>query len=553
MIKNHIQSIKLIYNTIKNIKLNKIKLIITILLMILSNIFSLLTPLLFGHIINGIIEKSIDTIKMGLYFTILVFIASLLLNYITTIILNKILYSIDIDSKKNIFNAILNMSYKEYTMIDNGKLINNIQDDAIIYSSLVREFINSFIQFINIIISIFMMFYISPILSVLIFISFPITSVIHIKTGIRLKKKEVEYKSLNDIYISFLNESFNGWKYLKLFLLENKRSIELNNFLNKLYNLRLSQTKIDLISNIIVKFTTFIINLFNIIIAIYLIFNGKLTIGMFTSFNEYSAIVKNILLYFSELNYTFQKSTISILRINNLFKSNKNKEKNKIILKKGIQSITISNLIYNINDSIKLLENINLTFLKGNIYLLDGPSGSGKSTLLNILSGFIKYYKGEIFINEYNLKNIDTTSLRNSIVYITQDDFLFAKSIKENITLNLDISDDQIYDICKKLNLHHTIMQLKNGYETVIYEDGNDLSGGEKQRICIARGLIRNASIYLFDEVTSALDNKNTIQVLKLLETLSINSIVIIISHQNLIFNKKPKKYILKNNNFVLK
>ncbi|MEG1311979.1 MAG: ABC transporter ATP-binding protein [Peptostreptococcaceae bacterium] len=277
---------------------------------------------------------------------------------------------------------------------------------------------------------------------------------------------------------------------------------------------------------------------------------------MLTAFNEYSDAFKNILLMFSSLNSTIQQISVSITRVNEILKYKLEEISQKIKnnkLDKVIEEIKISNLSYFTEENIEILANINLEFSQNNIYIIKGESGSGKTTLLNILSNFIDNYSGEILLNNIDLKDADKVYLRNKISYITQDNYLFSMSIKENISLYREIHLDYIKDICKQLNIHDTIMALPSQYDTVINKNGTDLSGGQRQRICIARAIVSNPDVYLFDEITSAIDKKNTDEIVKMIEEISKNSIVILTSHDDLKFSIPTIEYHLTDKNFELK
>ena len=135
-----------------------------------------------------------------------------------------------------------------------------------------------------------------------------------------------------------------------------------------------------------------------------------------------------------------------------------------------------------------------------------------------------------MFINDINLRDINEHSLRNKLNYIMQDNFLFSLSIKDNISLYREIEFNDIVNACKKLKIHDIIMTLPNKYDTILNKNGTDLSGGQKQRICIARSIVSKPDIYLFDEITSAVDKNNVEEILKIIEDLAQNAIVILTS-----------------------
>lgn len=154
-----------------------------------------------------------------------------------------------------------------------------------------------------------------------------------------------------------------------------------------------------------------------------------------------------------------------------------------------------------------ILNDININFEKDKKYVIVGESGSGKSTLLNILGFRLTDYNGKILVNDKNIDDFDLNSIRSQIIYIDQDPYIFTGSIKDNITLFDDFSDEKICEILDKVRLS----------QFVINEDASKLSGGQKQRVAIARGLIRNKQIILLDEITSNQDIENTKQIEKLI------------------------------------
>ncbi|MGL5713567.1 MAG: ABC transporter ATP-binding protein [Paraclostridium sp.] len=548
MINDYKRDLLLFFKTLKQLKVNRFKIFIIFISMILSNILQLATPLLFGNIINGIIDKSIDAVKLNLLYMFLIFIISTLLNYITNMMLVKLTYNLDVNMKENVFNSILKIPYSKFLKMDKGKLINNIESDATVFSRLISDNIDMAIQIINMIITFTFMAYISPILTVITLLTFPLTGAMFIYSGNKIKDKEIQYIDKHDKLILFLYESFYGLKFLKAFNAEDRRNSEFKGITRDINILQIRKFKIEAISQIITNIITFIISSINIVVAVYLIFNGTLTLGMLTAFNEYSDTFKNILLIFSKFNSTVQQISISITRVNEALRYNIEeifKIKKNINLDKQIKEINVENLSYSTCENIEIIKDVNIKFIKNNIYIIKGESGSGKTTLLNILSSFIDNYSGKILLNNIELKDINKDYLRNKISYVTQDNYLFSMSIKENISLYRDIPLNTIKEACKQLNIHDIIMSLPNQYDTVINKNGTDLSGGERQRLCIARSIVTNPEVYLFDEITSAIDKKNTDEIINIIEEISKNSIVILTSHDELKFTNPVREYFL--------
>ena len=171
-------------------------------------------------------------------------------------------------------------------------------------------------------------------------------------------------------------------------------------------------------------------------------------------------------------------------------------------------NIEIKNLDFSYTDDRKALDNINLTFEKNKKYAIVGESGSGKSTLIKLLMRYYNDYNGEILIDNKDLKTIYSSDLYKNLSMIQQNVFMFDDSIKENIRLYSNHDDNKILKTCDRAGISNLINRLPKGIDSLVGENGNKLSGGEKQRIAIARALINDTQILILDESTSALDNE---------------------------------------------
>lgn len=178
--------------------------------------------------------------------------------------------------------------------------------------------------------------------------------------------------------------------------------------------------------------------------------------------------------------------------------------------------IELKNLNYKYENK-KILENFSYTFYKGKKYLIVGDSGKGKTTLLNIISGKINNYEGEIIWDDINYNLLDIVKIREQITYIRQDPYIFNASIKENLTLGDNFSENDIYNVLNQVGLNKWIESLPKGINTIMNLSAKNISGGQKQRIALARGLLRNSSLILLDEPTSSLDDNSAKEIEKML------------------------------------
>lgn len=191
------------------------------------------------------------------------------------------------------------------------------------------------------------------------------------------------------------------------------------------------------------------------------------------------------------------------------------------------------NFAYNTNPDEVILDDVSMNIAKGEIVGISGKSGSGKSTLLKLMMRFFDTSSGEINISGINIKDWNTSDLRNSESYVIQDTYLFVDSIKNNVKLaNLNASDEDVVEACKKANIHEFIESLPDGYDTIIGEGHHQLSGGERQRIGIARAFLHDSDIILLDEPTSNLDSLNEGAILKVLNEEREKKTIVIVSHR---------------------
>lgn len=538
--KDYKEDFVLFFNTIKKLNIRKSSILLILFIMIISNLLSLAFPLFFGNIINGIVSQSFFTIKMNLLYMFLCFLVSTVLDYKNQKMIIKLSYLVQLNIKEDLFNSILQMPYSRVHKIDKGRLVNNIESDSTIFSSILFDNMNLVVQTISMIISLVFMVYISPILTLVTILTFPITFMIYIHSGRMIKSKEIEYTKMHDSFVSFLYESLSGLKSIKLFKVENKWIDTFKKNVIDINEKNIEKFNVQLVTQVIISVITFLINNLNIILAIYLIFNGRLSLGMMTAFNEYSDRFKGVLLLLSSLNSKIQQVSVSLRRVSEIV-DYKSTTEIEIVNDTGtynkIEKIEIRNLSHITQSNIEVFKDMNINFSKNSIYLIKGESGSGKTSLLNIISKLIDDYTGEILINDTELRYYSEEKLRNKVSYVTQDHYIFSISIQENISLYRDVPLEEIESVCKRLNLHELIISLPNQYNTVFNDEGLNFSGGQIQRICFARAIVTNPDVYLFDEITSAIDQNNIKDVLNIIEEISAGAIILLATHENFQFS----------------
>jgi len=209
-------------------------------------------------------------------------------------------------------------------------------------------------------------------------------------------------------------------------------------------------------------------------------------------------------------------------------------KKDAVEIKEFKNTLKFENVSFNYEDSNEsVLKNINFEIKKGEILALVGPSGGGKSTLVDLIPRFYDPVNGKILLDEIDIRDIKIKSLRNMMGIVTQETFLYNETVKNNIAYGLsNFSTEKIEEAAKMANAHNFILELSNGYDTFIGERGVMLSGGQRQRLSIARALLKNPDIMIFDEATSSLDNESESLVQEAIDRLMYNRTTIVIAHR---------------------
>ena len=285
------------------------------------------------------------------------------------------------------------------------------------------------------------------------------------------------------------------------------------------------------------------------------VLNGNMTLGSLITFNALLAYfldpVKNLI----NLQPTMQTAIVAAERLGEILDLELEKvqdEKRTLAPDSLNLPIRIENLDFRYGTRSLVLKNINMTINAGEKIALVGESGSGKTTLSKLLMHFYPWEKGEIFIGDYNLKDISLEALRKRIAYISQDIFLFSGTIRENLELgNEDATMADIIEACSLSKADEFINNLPLRYETMLDENGANLSGGQKQRLAIARALLKKPDILIMDEATSNLDSITEKAIEKTINNLSRNITTIIIAHRLSTIMRCDKIFVMEKGEFI--
>ncbi len=392
-------------------------------------------------------------------------------------------------------------------------------------------------------------------LSLISIIMIPLASLSARTLGKRMGKIATEAQEKSGHLTTFLVELFKNHKLIKIFQKENYENIKADKYLSDL------KEKNKKILTVYVRISPVMETLTGIMIAILifysgiLISNGDLDINNFFSFLAAMMLAYQPVRALSTLNMTIKQGLSAAIRIlpiiDNINKITDIKDAKPLIQKSSDIKFINLDFAYEREEN-AVLKKINLDFEGGKMTSLVGHSGSGKSTILNLIPRFYDADAGDIKIDGQSIYKVTIKSLRQNISLVTQETTLFDDTILNNIKYSREnATNEEVYEVARLSNCDEFIGKLPNKYETIIGENGVRLSGGEKQRISIARAMMKKSSIILLDEATSSLDSETESKIQEALKILTKNKTTIVIAHRLSTILNSNKIYVIDSGNII--
>lgn len=490
----------------------------------------------FSNLISS--GSQIEQLKMICIFLFITFLFKNIFYYINWVSVSYIQLNIIKNLRNKFYSKIQQFSLQFFDKNKTGEILSIMLNDInwikVAFNKSLQVFIN---ELISILILVYMLFLISPILTLLILCTVPISAFLILKISQSIKRK-VKRASLKIADISsYAEEKIIGIKIVKAF---NMAKNEISNFFNenhKFFQLEFRHQRLY-------GLTTPINDIIGVTLGVFLLWYGGQEVLIYNKMSS-DDFMRFIIFLFAMLQparklgnsiATIQTGLASAERLFEMTDQpfTKLNEENLDRINGFKKKIQIKNLNFSYSKNSKnILSNINLTIKKGEKVALVGSSGSGKTTLTSLLLRFYNYNNGDITIDDKSYNEINTKSVRNLIGLVTQEPILFNDTIKNNITYGSEnIKDKQIEEAAQIAKIDNFISSLDLKYETIIGERGSLLSGGQKQRLSIARAIIKNPPILVFDEATSSLDSQSEKKVQEAIDNLVKDRTVIMIAHR---------------------
>jgi len=495
----------------------------------------------FGYVIDsasGAINMQFSKVMI---YTFVLLITESVFKWIYEVMSYKFVAKMSLDTKIYIFNNLIKQDIESFYNNDVGDKISILTNDI---NTIETEYFKTFLNLVKsgflFVFAFSTIFYVSYQMTIALMILSVISFVFGNIPMKNLKTFKEKFSNSQSEYTARTNEYFNGYETIKVFGLEKFISKVFYNNSKNVYDKGLAyQKRYSLVTMISYFFGGFTF-LGGFVCGGYLAYKGFITLGQMIVCVQLTNHIVNPLMFAIE-SYGKFKSVDKILnKIENTLISEENVETTEI--KDFNNKISLNDVSFKYDDK-KVLENINFDFEKGKKYALVGLSGSGKSTLMKLISKRIKANDGKIYIDGIDLYEVSRNSIINLISTINQNVFLFKGSLYDNITLfSRDYSEEKVKDVILKAELGKYLDRLYD--KELISENANNLSGGEKQRISIARSLIKDTKIILADEILSSLDNEIAFSIEKGLLELE-NITLISVTHRLIKENLKQYDKIL--------
>ena len=537
------------------------RLVLGLIITVVSRVFSLVTPRLVGDsmtsIENYLNVQSVtpDELKEVLLMNIIFIIGASLISGFFTFLMRQTIINvsrfIEFDVKNQIFSHYQSLDQLFYKKNRTGDLMNRISEDVskvrMYYGPVLMYGTNAIILFIVII---SYMFSVAPKLTIYSLIPLPILSIFIYKISDLINKKSTKVQeSLSDLS-TYSQESFSGISVLKSFNIQDLIFNKFDKYAIESFKNNLSLAKIQAWFFPIILFLIGLSNLIVIFIGGKEYIDGNIEIGVVAEFIIYVNMLTWPVTLVGWVTSIIKQAEASQKRINEFLDSNTSLENGTLkMTKKQAKDIIFKNVSFEYDQTgIKIFNSFNLKIEEGKTIGIVGKVGSGKTSILDLICRIYDPSSGDVFIGDKNLKSLELNELRKNISYVTQNNFLFSESIQKNIEFgNPNATKDEVKQAAILAEIDSEILKFKKGYETILGERGVTLSGGQVQRLSIARSFIKDSEIYLFDDCFSSLDSDTEDRIIKNLNNNFKDKTLLIVSHRVSCVKNADRIIVLEN------
>ncbi|EPZ49275.1 ABC transporter, ATP-binding protein [Bacteriovorax sp. BAL6_X] len=452
--------------------------------------------------------------------------------------------------RTKIYSKIQDIPISFYTTTKQGDVISTILNDTMIYSQGISGLLTLIREPITLIVLLGYAFYLDWQLTLVTFALLPIMLLIFGFFGKRVKAHQADVQSRLSDMTHVIGEGVGGQKIIKAFNLQDYTRNFFKSYQNDFFRFQMKAEVMRQLSHPLVEFMTTLILSSVIVFAQVKITGNAMTTGEFITFIAIMAMIQDPIRKTNEANLKISQAQAAEKRIFKFLKVDNEEDGGIKEHTELSDKISFKNLDFSYGDH-QVINDLSFDINKGEKVALVGLSGSGKSTLINVLLGLYPVKKGSYKIDGADSSEFTLKSLRHYFGLVSQDIFLFNTTVRENLTLGKEVSEAQIQEALKVAHATDYINELPSGLETVIGDRGLRLSGGQAQRLTIARAYLQNNDVFLFDEATSALDNESEKVVQQSLNELAKNKTVVAVAHRLSTIQNYDKIIVLKDGRMI--
>ena len=459
------------------------------------------------------------------------------------------------DFRIEFFSHIQSLSLRFFQERRVGEILSRMNNDiSVIQNALVSIPVALLRQSITLIGAMAIILYLNWKLTGLILLILPPLMIFARVFGKRLRLFSEKLQDQIAQAVVVLEEVASSIKIVKSFTRENYERERFKKEIETAFERAVDKLKISSFFGPFILGLTFMVSAVLIWYGGYQVMSGVTTPGELAAFFLYALIVAGPIGTFVRLYTQIQEASGAIRRVYEILDTAPtiDNPENPIFLENITGRIQFENVSFGYRQEFEILHNISFDVRPGQTVALVGPSGAGKSTVIKLLHRFFDASKGSILLDEHDIRSLDRKSFLNQIALVPQETLLFGGTVKENILYGkLDATDQELEDAAKKANAHDFIVDLENGYETIVGEKGAKLSGGERQRIAIARAILKNPKILVLDEATSSLDNRSEALIQEAVEKLMEGRTTFIVAHRLSTIHKADQIIVLEKGRVV--
>lgn len=512
------------------------KLLIEVLIVsFILQLFALITPLFFQVVMDKVLVHraltTLDVIAIGL--TVIV-VFDVVLNTLRSYIFAHTTSRIDVELGAKVFRHLLALPLNYFQARRVGDSVARIRELENIRSFLTGNALTLILDLVFSFVFIAVMAYYSGWLTLIVVASIPCYLLLSFIFTPILRRRLNEKFARGAENQAFLVETVTGVDTVKAMATENHWIRKWDNQLAGYVKSSFRTTTLGNFANSGVMLINKLVTVAIMFFGAKLVIEGKLTVGQLVAFNMLAGQVSQPVMRLAQMWTDFQQVDISIQRLGDILNTKTELSDSKGSLPKIAGHITLDHVFFRYRpDGQEILKDIHLNIQAGEVIGIVGRSGSGKSTLTKLIQRLYVPERGRILIDGMDLSIMDTSSLRRQIGVVLQENMLFNRSIRDNIALSEpSASLERVIEVAKLAGAHDFIVELPEGYNTMVGEHGSTLSGGQRQRVAIARALITNPRILIFDEATSALDYESEHIIQSNMQTICRGRTVLIIAHR---------------------